>query len=148
MKKYTLISLIFLLIINSIAFAEGGEDGKNKRSENYDHMNTAPKIKTAPHIQGVAANGTLEIFHDGKHHQMIIDKETDNILFDHLDQKTDYVRIYTDKTDGNKCLLIWRIKKVNKETGKITWKQFSYKHFEDIGWRPVDNRTTAVKSFE
>ncbi|OHX68264.1 hypothetical protein [Flammeovirga pacifica] len=147
MKKYSIISVLVLLFISSFTFADGGDHGKES-NRNYDHMNTPPKVKTAPFINGVANNGTLEIFKDGKHHKMIVDKTTDNILFDNLNEGSDFVRVYTDYSDGNECLLIWRKKKVDKESGDITWKKYTYKFYEDLGWRPVDNSTTKVKSFD
>ncbi|ANQ47663.1 hypothetical protein MY04_0281 [Flammeovirga sp. MY04] len=144
-----LLFILSLLFVSSFTFADHEEEGeKKKKSEKYDHMNTAPKIKTAPFIQGLANETTLELFKEGRKHMMIIDTEKEHILFDGLKEETDFVRIYTDETDGRDCLIIWRKIDTDEKTGEISWKKFTYKEFEDIGWRPVDNSTTQVKSYK
>lgn len=146
MKTITLF-LISIFIFTSSAFANF-EDGKkkNKRKSNYDE-NYAPKIKTAPFSKGVGSEVSLELFIEGNH-KMLVDRSSDNILFDHLHEGRDFIRVYTDDTDGNKALIVWQIKKVNKRSGDIKWKIYTYKKLPSLGWRPVDNRTTKVKSFK
>ncbi|OHX68265.1 hypothetical protein [Flammeovirga pacifica] len=147
MKKL-LITLPFLFI-SLFIMADHGEEGEEKnKSEKYDHMNTAPKDVSSPFIKGLANETSLELFKEGRKHMMIIDSKTDHILFDGLNEETDYVRIYTDQTDGKDCLIIWRKEKKDNKTGEITWSKFTYKEYSTIGWRPIDNTTNQVKSYK
>ncbi|AZQ62869.1 hypothetical protein EI427_11670 [Flammeovirga pectinis] len=141
------LSILIVLVLNIISLSSFASNEKGKESKrNYDETN-APKIKTAPFIKGVAAEHSLELFMEGVSHKMLVDTETDNILFDHLKEGKDFVRVYTDNADGNKAMVIWSIKKVNKKTGEIKWDLYSYKHFPTTGWRPVDNNKEKVKAF-
>ncbi|NLR90913.1 MULTISPECIES: hypothetical protein [Flammeovirga] len=147
MKNFISILLPILITFNTEA---GGpeEDGIKKDTKGYDYMNTAPKVGYAPFIQGVAKESSLDLIKERRKHFMLIDSETDNILFQNLVEGKDFIRVYKDPTDNKDCIIIWRILKEDKDTGKIRWKKFTYKKFETIGWRPVDNRTTKVKAFD
>ncbi|WP_156152336.1 hypothetical protein [Flammeovirga sp. OC4] len=144
MKSITLIFTSLLLFTNML-FADNVKDEKN-RNKNYDASN-APKIKTAPFSRGVGDDATLEIFVEGKR-KMLIDRQTENILFDKLVEGKDFVRVYTDYTDGQKALIIWQAQKKNKKTKEVKWKIYTYKYLPSLGWRPVDNKTTQVKAFK
>ncbi|NME69408.1 hypothetical protein [Flammeovirga aprica] len=143
MKSITLF-FTSLLLISNVLLADNVEDEKNAK-RNYDSSN-APKIKTAPFSRGVGDDATLEIFVEGKH-KMLIDRQTENILFDKLVEGKDFVRVYTDYTDGQKALIVWQAQK-KKKSEEVKWKIYTYKYFPSLGWRPVDNRTTKVKSFK
>ncbi|ANQ47664.1 hypothetical protein MY04_0282 [Flammeovirga sp. MY04] len=145
-----LIALVFGLIFFSFNIygsnAIDGHHPKHKKSE-YDHLATPPKVKTAPFIKGVAAEPTLEIYKDSKHHLMLVEKTSDHILFDGLIEGKDFVRVFNDTRDHTKNMIIWRIKHYDHKSRKITWKKYTYKRVENVGWRPVDNETTIVKAF-
>ncbi|NLR90912.1 MULTISPECIES: hypothetical protein [Flammeovirga] len=154
MKKISLIILSLLCLLSTSIYASNNdpkeEEGKKteESNEKFDYMHTAPKLNAAPFIKGVAADGTVEIYKEGRNHVMLIDKESENILFDNLKEGKDFVRVYTDYTDNKDCIIIWSMKKKDRKTGNITWKKYTYKKFDSVGWRPVDNMTTAVKSFK
>ncbi|AZQ62868.1 hypothetical protein EI427_11665 [Flammeovirga pectinis] len=156
MKKFKNTLFTFLLIsLPLIGFSnneKGGKDDdndkkKSSKSSSYDHFNIAPKIKTAPFIKDLSSEHSLELFKDGKK-RMLIDAETDNILYNNLKEGEDYLRVYTDNTDGLKCIIIWHIDKVDKETGDIEWKKYTYKKYNAIGWRPTHNDNTKVEAFK
>ncbi|MBB6459810.1 hypothetical protein [Flammeovirga kamogawensis] len=148
MKNLTIIALLIHIFSMSIFASNNLDDDKKKKKKAYNHMMTAPKIKTAPFIRGLAANGSIELLKEGINHVMLVDKKNDNILLDYVKEGKDFIRIYTDPTDHQECLIIWRIKKKSKKTGKITWRKFTYKYLPSLGWWPVDNMTTKVKSFQ
>ncbi|ANQ52937.1 hypothetical protein MY04_06025 (plasmid) [Flammeovirga sp. MY04] len=142
--KNSIFYLFNLLLLISFPLLADDEDEKNKNIS-YNEVN-APEIKTDPFSEGLINETSLDLFIQGER-IMLIDIETDNVLFHSLKEGKDFVRVYTDVTDGNKVLLIWEIKGDDK-TGNIKWKIFSYKKFPSTGWRPVNNNTTKVLSFK
>ncbi|OHX68266.1 hypothetical protein [Flammeovirga pacifica] len=148
--KNSIFCLLLLFSSNIYALSLNHHDGKHPKHKksNYDHLATPPKVKTAPFIKGVAADPTLEIYSDTKNHLMLVEKSSDNILFDGIIEGKDFVRVFNDERDHTTNAIIWRIKKYDKKNRKITWKKYTYKKIPNVGWRPVDNKTTIVKAFK
>ena len=174
--KYLNTLIVFLTLTSLSLFAQEGETEIKKKAE-YT-FNNPPAIGVSPHVIGVTSEPTIDLVKQSKRLSVVADvtdnENVDNILYLKYRNNRDYIRVYYDlsnhtnnvdyklkyNADGypiienhHKYMIIWsyelvRDRSVNYRKFVPSWTKYTYKFYQTLGWRPYDNKTSKVVSFD
>ncbi|WP_281616261.1 hypothetical protein [Flammeovirga sp. SubArs3] len=157
-SKLILLLVEFLYCVSFSAFADSSFNDDKKKSKNkdndliiieptkhpanFDYFNTPPEVKKAPYLINISTERSLGLLKDYRKQtrHLVVDTESDNILFPKLQKDIHFLRVYKDSHDQQPCMIIWEIRDYD-EKGEIIWRKYTYKKYKTLGWRPVKNDT-------